>query len=429
MEAPNVVKQKQMKFVGILLGGFVGLLVLGMWLSDPNAGKPSPIEVAQERAKEVSKNYTEPSSAISAEDAWVAKSEEELATLRAEQKLLLEELKKMREEMNGKSGRDPLQDVMGGTSTSDIGMPPAPTIGQLPQQQLAQPQVQPQVQQQLQQPQAQQGQPQQFSELPPPPMPTTAGMPQQQVAGQSGQSIFTVSLSDAANSGEKKSKNIASNLPAGSFATAVLLSGVDAPTGGAAKSNPMPVLIRLMDNGKAPNFWNSGVDNCHVTGAAYGEISSERVHIRPEKVTCVLVNGDIIEEKINGYVTGEDGKAGMRGRLVERQGAMLAKTLFAGIASGGANSINQQYQQVSTSPLGQVSTVDPNKVFEAGMSSGASSALNKLADYYLERANEMYPVIEIDANRIGELVITSGVDMGRNFIGQTREEAEDERNE
>jgi conjugal transfer pilus assembly protein TraB len=252
--------------------------------------------------------------------------------------------------------------------------------------------------------------------LPPPPQ---AG------GANGGKTIFNVSLDDSNAAAGKSLKNIATNLPAGAFGTAVLLSGADAPTGGAAKSNPMPVLLRLMDNGKAPNFWESGIDNCHVTGAAYGEISSERVHIRPEKIICVLLNGDIIEEKISGYVTGEDGKAGMRGRLVERQGALLAKTLFAGIASGTANSINQQYQQVSTSPLGQVATVDPNKVFESGMSSGASSALNKLADYYLERANEMYPIIEIDANRIGELVVTNGVEMGKQFIGQTRQEAVD----
>jgi conjugal transfer pilus assembly protein TraB len=411
MDAPNETRKKQIKLTAGALIGFTGLLVFGMWISDPNAGKPTPIEVAREKAKEVSKRYDTPSSAISAEDAWVAKSESELTQLKAQQKLLLDEIQKLRDERSP-GNRPQLSETVpaelsGEVSPSDIGLPPAP----LPRSQQQEPAP------------AQQT----FTELPPPPMPSNGALPPPptQATNKSGKTIFNVSLSDGSASGKKSSKNIATNLPSGSFATAVLLSGVDAPTGGAAKSNPMPVLLRLMDNGKAPNFWESGIDNCHVTGAAYGEISSERVHIRPEKISCVLINGDIIEEKITGYVTGEDGKAGMRGRLVERQGALLAKTLFAGIASGTANSINQQYQQVSTSPLGQVATIDPNRVAEAGLSSGASSALNKLADYYLERANEMYPIIEIDANRIGELVINSGVDMGRQFIGQTRQEAEE----
>lgn len=411
MDTPKETRKKQIKLTAGAVIGFTGLLVFGMWVSDPNAGKPTPIEVAREKAKEVSKRYDTPSSSISAEDAWVAKSEAELTELKMQQKLLLDEIKKLREERGPSNRSQQTESVTTELSTevspSDIGLPPAP----LPRAQQPE-QVQPA---------------QTFTELPPPPMPSNGALPPPPVQGaaKQGKTIFNVSLSDANAGGKKSSKNIATNLPSGSFATAVLLSGVDAPTGGAAKSNPMPVLLRLMDNGKAPNFWESGIDNCHVTGAAYGEISSERVHIRPEKISCVLINGDIIEEKITGYVTGEDGKAGMRGRLVERQGALLAKTLFAGIASGTANSINQQYQQVSTSPLGQVATIDPNRVAEAGLSSGASSALNKLADYYLERANEMYPIIEIDANRIGELVINSGVDMGRQFIGQTRQEAEE----
>jgi conjugal transfer pilus assembly protein TraB len=417
MEAPNETRKKQMKFTAIVVFGFIGLLVFGMWISDPNAGKPSPIEVAKEKAKEVSKSYTTPSSTITAEDAWVAKSEGELAALKAQQKLLMDEIERLRDSRPSNQPRQAVNqdDGLGGLtgSPSDITMPPAP----LPQQQ-----------QQLPVQQMPQAMPaQSFSELPPPPPQSSGALPPPPQAGgaKGGKTIFNVSLDEGNASSKKSLKNIATNLPAGAFGTAVLLSGADAPTGGAAKSNPMPVLLRLMDNGKAPNFWESGIDNCHVTGAAYGEISSERVHIRPEKIICVLLNGDIIEEKISGYVTGEDGKAGMRGRLVERQGALLAKTLFAGIASGTANSINQQYQQVATSPLGQVSTVDPNRIFESGMSSGASSALNKLADYYLERANEMYPIIEIDANRIGELVVTNGVDMGKQFIGQTRQEAVD----
>ncbi|MFX3849709.1 TraB/VirB10 family protein, partial [Streptococcus suis] len=85
-----------------------------------------------------------------------------------------------------------------------------------------------------------------------------------------------------------------------------------------------------------------------VTGAAHGDISSERAHIRLENMTCVLVSGEVIEEPIKGYVAGEDGKAGLRGRLVSKQGSLIAKSLLAGVASGIGSSISQQYQQVST---------------------------------------------------------------------------------
>ena len=236
-----------------------------------------------------------------------------------------------------------------------------------------------------------------------------------------------VSLSDDSGAGQgngKKAKNVKHYLPTGSFATAILLSGMDAPTGGQAKSQPVPVLLRVMDAGQLPNFWNSDVDNCHVTGAAHGDIASERAHIRLETLTCVLVNGDVIEEPIKGYVAGEDGKAGLRGRLVSKQGALIAKSLLAGVASGLGHSLTQQYQQVSTSPLGNVTTIDPNKAFEAGLATGASNALEKIADYYIARANEIYPIIEVDANRIGEIILLGGTDFGTDLIGNTREHKE-----
>jgi hypothetical protein len=109
MDAPNETRKKQMKFTAIVVVGFIGLLVFGMWISDPNAGKPSPIEVAQEKAKEVSKSYTAPSSTITAEDAWVAKSEGELADLKAQQKLLMDEIERLRESTQSNQTRQPIK--------------------------------------------------------------------------------------------------------------------------------------------------------------------------------------------------------------------------------------------------------------------------------------------------------------------------------
>ena len=42
-------------------------------------------------------------------------------------------------------------------------------------------------------------------------------------------------------------------LPSGMFGQAVLLAGLDAPTGGQAQSNPQPVLLHLRDSAMLPN--------------------------------------------------------------------------------------------------------------------------------------------------------------------------------
>ena len=183
----------------------------------------------------------------------------------------------------------------------------------------------------------------------------------------------------------------------------------------------MPVLLRIKDPGQLPNFFQSNISDCHIIGAGFGDIASERAKIRLETLSCVLLNGDILEVAITGYVAGEDGKNGMRGRVVPRTGSLIAKSLLAGTLSGIGGAVGQQFQNLSTSPLGSVTTIDPNRVAQAGLAEGTQSALEKLADFYLARANEIYPVIEIEANRIGEIILTSKVDLGGQILNNTRQ--------
>ena len=222
----------------------------------------------------------------------------------------------------------------------------------------------------------------------------------------------------------EKPKNVTDYLPAGSFASVRLLSGVDAPTGGEGVSNPIPVLLRVMTDGTLPNFFRSNVSSCHIVAAAHGSISSERAHILLTKLSCVLRNGDIIETDLNGYVAGEDGKAGLRGRLVSKQGTLIARSLLSGLASGFGRTLQQQSQQLATSPLGAVATVNPNQVLQSGAGAGVSNALEKVADYYLQRANELYPIIEVAANRVGEAILIEGTPLTQPILNNTREAEE-----
>ena len=65
-----------------------------------------------------------------------------------------------------------------------------------------------------------------------------------------------------------------------------------------------------------------------------------------------------------------------------------------------------------------VQTVDPRKLLQYGLSQGASSALDKVADWYLQRANETYPIIEVDAGRKVDVILTEGVDLGADIVPQ-----------
>ena len=194
-----------------------------------------------------------------------------------------------------------------------------------------------------------------------------------------------------------------------SFTRGILLGGLDAPTGGQSQSNPHPVLIRLSDNSVLPNRFRGEYRDCFVIAAGYGDISSERAYLRTENLSCVRADGAPLEVKIQGSVYGEDGKVGMRGRLVTKQGQMLANALLAGIVSGIGQGVSTASTTYSTSALGTIASASGADAYRAGIGSGVGKALDRLASYYIKLAENTFPVIEVDAGREIDVVITKGV--------------------
>ena len=222
---------------------------------------------------------------------------------------------------------------------------------------------------------------------------------------------------------EKRPNTIGTFLPV-SFTRGVLLGGLDAPTGGQSQSNPQPILIRLSDNSVLPNKFRAEYRECFVIAAGYGDIGSERAYLRTESLSCVREDGSTLEVNIQGSVYGEDGKVGMRGRLVTKQGQMLANALLAGIAGGLGQGLATASTTYSTSALGTIASASGAEAYRAGVGSGVGRALDRLAQYYIKLAEQTFPVIEIDAGREVDVVITKGVRIDAPAVARTAAAAE-----
>ncbi|WP_166895576.1 TrbI/VirB10 family protein [Massilia sp. CCM 8734] len=222
--------------------------------------------------------------------------------------------------------------------------------------------------------------------------------------------LKTAAAGQAEQGGAKKTVKTTQNyLPPGMFGQALLLAGLDAPTGGQAQSNPHPVLLQLHDLAKLPNRYRYDWAQCLVTGAGYGDLSSERGYIRTETLSCVSKDGKVLDVPLKGYIVGEDGKAGMRGRLVSKQGQVLGNALLAGVVSGIGTGLERSSSIQSISPLGSTTSIKPGQEFQSGIGSGVGKSLDRLASYYINLAEKMFPVIEVDAGRMVDIVITQGV--------------------
>ncbi|QPK64069.1 conjugal transfer protein TrbI [Methylomonas sp. LL1] len=207
-------------------------------------------------------------------------------------------------------------------------------------------------------------------------------------------------------------------IPAGSILTGVLLNGLDAPTGRKAKKEPMPVLFRIKKEAILPNRFHADVRECFLLAAGFGDLSAERAYFRGETFSCVRQDGGVIEVPMNAYATGEDGKNGVRGRVVSKQGALLAQSMMAGFLRGFSDAFGRnQIPVLMTGGLGALSGTTPfqsafsSQSMEGGALKGAGYAMERLSHFYMDMAEEIYPVIEVDATRQVNFIVQKGTSL------------------
>ncbi len=203
-------------------------------------------------------------------------------------------------------------------------------------------------------------------------------------------------------------KNPETFVPAGSFVRAITLGAADVSAGVTSQGNPSPMLFRILDQGTLPNHQHSHLKNCVATAAAIGDISSERGEVRLERLSCVNPNGQVVEYPVEATVFGPDGKNGVRGNPLWREGALVQRAFIAGTLSGISNGVAQSYTSNSISPWGSVQTVSPSKIFQYGLAQGVGNAAEKLANYNIRRAEQYHPVIQLSAGTVVDIVFLKG---------------------
>jgi len=200
-------------------------------------------------------------------------------------------------------------------------------------------------------------------------------------------------------------------IPAGSILRGVLLSGMDAPTGKQSRRDPYPALARIKHDAILPNRFRADVRECFLMLAGYGDLASERAYLRTEAITCVREDGGAIEVAIDAYATGEDGKVGVRGRVVSKQGKLIAQAMMASFVEGFSKMFSTVPVTTLSTTAGESATfqnVLTPQALQGAAVSGAGDALDRLADFFMDMAEEMFPVIEIDAGRSIEFVLNRG---------------------
>jgi conjugal transfer pilus assembly protein TraB len=201
---------------------------------------------------------------------------------------------------------------------------------------------------------------------------------------------------------------------AGTYARAVLVGSVTVSAGVGASSNPKPVLLRINDTGNLPNNIRGFLKDAMVIGAAYGNLSSESIVIRLERLVKIDRGSGIgADIPVKGYVAGENGDSEIRGIVIDRAGAVARNAAVSGFLSGMAEYVTTSNSSAvkfePSSGLAQFSPQKGSKMLEQGASKGIGNAVEKYADFIIKRAEQMQPVIKIDGGRKLTIVFTESV--------------------
>jgi conjugal transfer pilus assembly protein TraB len=204
-------------------------------------------------------------------------------------------------------------------------------------------------------------------------------------------------------------------LPPNSYAPARVIVGVDASTGVASQTDPLPVVLRITGPARSVISGNrlitTDLTGCLVNGAARGDLSSEKVYVKLVRMTCAQPGGRFAVSEVKGFIAFA-GKSGVRGRVVSREGSLVSQALIAGIVGGfgrgfsaNANSVFTQ----TTAADGQREALSPTDILAGGFGQGAGEAADTVSRYLIERAEQYQPVVEMPTGIEVEIVFLDGV--------------------
>lgn len=234
--------------------------------------------------------------------------------------------------------------------------------------------------------------------------------------------VLSLSDSDLPPLPKDKPKSVEEVIPAGTYAAGVLTSGVVASTALNAQGDPQPVMVRLTSPGMLPRGFKTDIKEAVIIAACYGDISSERANCRLNKLLLVERNGEIISKKAEGWLIGDDGIPGIKGKVVDKAGEVVRSSFWAGLLGGIASYFKAAAEQpqflLTGGGAAETKQISQSEMMKSAGASGVSNALEKIADFALKRAEQMQPVIVVNPGRSVDVVFKEEVDLSNSTVRQ-----------
>ena len=182
-------------------------------------------------------------------------------------------------------------------------------------------------------------------------------------------------------------------LPIGATVTGELLTGAFATK---VRGDALPVLVQLRSAYSGPNDTEIPLEGCLMIGKASADLQSVRARVEAVSLSCVLPDGTSFERPVKGYFTGADGTLGVPGRWAFRSGRWLANLLSA----------------MGTTAAGVYADIAIARELGGGVilgDVGVQETTTRIQEFFLERAEEILPVVWIESRTPVYVVMLEGL--------------------
>ncbi|WP_115711868.1 TrbI/VirB10 family protein [Legionella sainthelensi] len=202
--------------------------------------------------------------------------------------------------------------------------------------------------------------------------------------------------------------NPAHYVPSNTSVRAVILGGADADASvnGQSKNNGV-MLFKFLEDGTLPNGQRSRLRGCRVSANSYGDISSERAFATLYRLSCAHPGEPIIDKEITGWVF-FNGKVGIKGKPLMRDNKVMTWAGVSGALSGIASAAQYAQSVQAIGPYGATSVVPSSQIGPFAAYGGASKAADTLSAYYVKRAEQYHPVIQVGSGNVVTVVFKDG---------------------
>lgn len=236
---------------------------------------------------------------------------------------------------------------------------------------------------------------------------------------------ITLKLQAKPKKQEKYKRTTDNYISANEYAIGRLVSTVYASTATESANNPEPIKLKITNRGILPKAFGRDLTQCYVSGAAYGDGSSERVKVRLERLSCIEKrSGEKMDVPIAGYISGEDGANGMRGKVIARTGKIMRNSAMLGFLNGMTKFFSSLAQSnvYPKSPFGQTDALKTHEMLAAGGAEGVGSGLDLIMKKYAKFLDRLDPVIYIANGRKATIHFTKGVDLNQTEFRKNKSE-------